>query len=86
MIEPLDDNNLVRIYPNPANDIINIKSDELISNIRIYNFKGEELQTLTTQNKELSLSISNLPDGLFFVKADLVNGTSWTGKFIKKVN
>jgi len=79
-----NNNNTVQLSPNPSNDILNIKSDKIISNIEIYNIQSQVLNTINTQNKELSFSVSDLPNGLYFIKAELIDGTFWTGKLIKK--
>ena len=82
--EPIYNNNLVRIFPNPGNDIINIQSDKLISEVGIFNFYGQLIKTDSAKNKELSISVSKIPCGLYFVKVALVNGKTWTGKLIKE--
>lgn len=79
-----NNNNTVQISPNPSNDVLNIKSDKTISNIEIYNIQSQVLKTINTQNKELSFSVSDLPNGLYFIKAELIDGTFWAGKLIKK--
>jgi len=69
-------NNFVQIFPNPSNNTINIKSDKSISRIEIFNNQGQLVKTVQTQNKELNILISELPSGLFFVRADLANGNT----------
>ena len=82
--EPIYNNNLVRIFPNPGNDMINIQSDKLISGVEIFNFHGQLIKTESAQNKELSISVSEIPGGLYFVKVALANGKTWTEKLIKE--
>lgn len=82
--EPLLSNNQVQIFPNPSNDILNIKSDEPILKARISTVQGQIIKTVNAQKKELSISMSELPSGVFFVTVELTTGYSWTGKLIKE--
>jgi CubicO group peptidase (beta-lactamase class C family) len=80
--EPIDNNNPVKIFPNPGKDRINIKSVKLISKVEFFNVHGQLIKTVNTQSKELCISISEFPNGLYFVKTDLADGNLWTGKLI----
>jgi len=59
--------NIIGIYPNPAKDLINIKNAEN-SNIIIYNIEGEEFFNIENQKSIISVDISSLSEGLYFVK------------------
>ena len=74
----------VQLFPNPASNILNIKSDRPLSIVEIFNVQGQLIKKINTQNKEISISISDLSKGLFFVKTSLPNGYQWTGKLIKE--
>ncbi len=77
-------NNLIQIYPNPTDHQLNIKSEKIISEISILNTHGKLLQTIEVQKNELSTSISELPQGLYFIKTTLMDGTLWIEKIMKK--
>lgn len=72
-------NRIFDMYPNPANDELNIINKELISKIDIINISGK-LQFSTVQNK---IDISELSQGIYFVKVYSENGVA-TQKFIKE--
>lgn len=74
----------LNIYPNPGNNVINLKSDKTFLKIEVLNIHEQVVKSLNTQNKEASLSISELPNGLYFVKVNLTNGNVWIGKLIKE--
>jgi len=70
------------LFPNPGNEILNLKSDKQISKVEVFNMQGQIVKSLNTQNKEVSVIISELQNGLYFVKAILENGKIWTEKLI----
>jgi hypothetical protein len=68
------------IYPNPASDILNIKSKEPIEQIKIYDTKGI-VQSLSKYEVE-KIPISNLAAGLYFIEIKYKNKIE-IQKFIK---
>lgn len=75
--------NGISVYPNPTQDIINIKLDKNISKFKasLYNATGQML--LTTENRS-SINISNMNSGVYFLKIEAENGKAITKKVIKK--
>lgn len=57
------------IYPNPANDIIRIKSDNLQANIRanIFNGDGVVVKQVELEGRETIINISNLKRGVYYI-------------------
>ena len=72
------------IYPNPASDFINLKSDSGIDGYLIYNIKGSLILKSTNNNSnDLSISLKNIYSGIYFIK--IKSGTyKETVKFIKR--
>ncbi len=60
----------VKIYPNPANDIINIEIENNIQNgeILIYNSIGHLVNRIDLTNNHKSINLSNFNNGLYFIK------------------
>ncbi len=60
----------LHLYPNPANEVLNIEWDEPVDNITIINSLGQIV--LTNQqsaiNDQQSMDIRSLPTGLYFVE------------------
>lgn len=54
-----------RLFPNPAKDLVEIKSDVDFDQIQLFNVQGQLLKTMPTQN---TFSIKGLPTGLYFVQ------------------
>ena len=68
------------VYPNPAIDIVTIKSSETIKHINVFNTLGSKV--ISTQNNELN--VSHLSKGLYFINISLENGSIMVKKLIKK--
>ena len=61
------DNNLINIYPNPANTTLFIRTKtEFISKYEILDLFGQQMQTGMVSNS--SVNISNLPNGTYLLK------------------
>ncbi len=72
-------NNFVNIYPNPANDFININfNSELTSKARIviYNILGETMALIEENNissETLKIDVSNYPSGIYYLNVQADN-------------
>lgn len=80
----------VRVYPNPAQDVLNVEinaSQASETNIAVYNITGqkvmEESRTISAGINSPSLNISNLNSGIYFVTVK-ANGFENTMKFVVK--
>ena len=59
----------ISIYPNPCTDILNIESDQLISNLKITSLTGQVLYDNRTINDyTMQYPTVDLPKGLYFVQ------------------
>lgn len=59
----------IKIYPNPAGETIHISNPQiLVGTINIYNTMGQVLATQKIQDKEISISTENLPNGIYMVQ------------------
>lgn len=67
------------VYPNPANDVLNIQTNETIKQVTVYNMQGRKL----IQEASSVLNITSLSSGVYLVELQTTNGTS-SVKFIKK--
>jgi hypothetical protein len=65
------------IYPNPANDVLNIEANALI---QVYNSLGQLMDAIVSDSQHVKIDINRYLDGLYFVQ---VNGKGM-GKFVVK--
>ena len=71
------------MYPNPADQFISVKSNEVLSEIRVIDMTGKEVIRKSTQSNDYSLDLGNLNTGIYFLEATS-KGASKTMRFIKK--
>lgn len=69
------------IYPNPATDVLNIISENNINKVEIFNVQGQLVKA--ANGNVNSLSISDMNNGIYFVRVTTDKGTA-THKLIKK--
>jgi sucrose-6-phosphate hydrolase SacC (GH32 family) len=78
--------NQLKVYPNPANEMLNINlQNNTIENCIITNALGQTVYNSANEinpNHKIQLNISNLRAGVYFVKVRSDTG-SYTAKFIK---
>ena len=81
-VESVESDNEVMIYPNPANDVIFVKGEE-IQSVEIYNSIGVKVVSKNVNNSE-SIDIADLASGMYFVRVLDKNGNISTTKIIKR--
>jgi hypothetical protein len=72
----------VRLYPNPTSTSLTIEAKDAIENIAIYNVIGQEVISKNPMSNTMTLDVSNLQNGLYFVNTT-IDGKTATTKFIK---
>ena len=67
--EVVTQNNNIKIYPNPANNEINISSDNSISEIQIYSLAGKlKFQSSSVFNNTFNVNLNEFTPGIYLVK------------------
>ena len=56
----------IKLYPNPADDMLNVKIDEIIKEINIYNITG--VKVYNTNSDVNNIDVSDFNRGVYFVK------------------
>ena len=83
-IHNITENN-ISIYPNPANDRLYIEAEGEINDVVIYDVYGrvQNLRISESQNLRISINVSELNAGIYFVKINTNQGEI-VKRFIKK--
>jgi hypothetical protein len=66
--------NFVSIYPNPANDVVNVKMNNTINKIEIVNMNGQVIAESVINNNEGSINTSTIANGMYFLRIETSNG------------
>ena len=74
------------IYPNPAQDQLNVRFVELPNNINleVYDIHGKLLENLMINELETQLDVSEYASGLYFIKFTGDSGNTQVAKFVKR--
>ena len=74
-LETFANNVAFNVYPNPASMLITIEMSE-VGTIELYNATGQLIWSQTTQTKQLTKDISNLPSGVYNIRFVYEGGTA----------
>ncbi len=72
-LDLLDSNNY-SLYPNPAKDIITLKSNSTISRVTIVSISGAVVKTNVDECNEAHINISDIKPGIYILRAQTKNG------------
>lgn len=65
----------VRIYPNPAKGNVTIQASEALSEVKLYNLAGQQMQTYTlADGNKTQLLVAEYTDGVYYIQAKSVTG------------
>lgn len=74
-IESPDHLRNVLVYPNPANESLNISSEEIvISRCQLYNPIGQLVIQEEVNNHSIHLNLKSIAEGLYFLRVEAANG------------
>jgi len=59
---------LVRVYPNPANEMIHVEVPGIFSQVKIYSATGKEVYTCNTRGKMLKILTAGFKPGVYILK------------------
>ncbi|MFA5492769.1 MAG: T9SS type A sorting domain-containing protein [Bacteroidales bacterium] len=76
--DAIDDisNNIFNIYPNPANNLININSNTNMSQITLLNSLGQVMMNIEPNTDFYQINIENLPEGIYSIRILTDSGLS----------
>ena len=64
----------IRIYPNPAQDYLFVEGDQNMQSVRIIDMLGQEVYHRHAGDQQLSIDVSNLNTGLYFIQVATEKG------------
>jgi hypothetical protein len=76
--------NTFSFFPNPTNNVLNIKSENAIEQLSITDMSGRTIKTINSNNtKQTSIDVADLTSGIYFIQV-FSNGVPQVQKFIKQ--
>ena len=66
----------VRVYPNPASDVLNVASDYNIQNIAIFDAMNRLVEEREVNAKNIRISLAKRPSGVYFIKVRTDRGST----------
>ena len=74
---------LIRIFPNPVTDYLNIEMEEKADYVQIFNLTGSVLSTSKVDSEKFRVSVIHLTKGIYFIKFIYEDGSVGVVKFVK---
>jgi len=73
-----------QVYPNPANDVLNVECFMVNENtiFTLMDFLGKAVKQVSFNTQHTTFNISDLPPGAYMYKATFVSGKYSTGKIV----
>ena len=69
-----------KVYPNPANNVLNINANCNINNVEVYNMMGQMVGSYNVNDVNTQISTTSFANGVYTMKIETENGTT-TKKF-----
>lgn len=73
-VEPIPPSSLISMYPNPAEDKVNLESSDLLKSIQVYDALGRLVLAKSVNSKREDLYTQDWPAGVYIVKISLETG------------
>jgi hypothetical protein len=70
------------MYPNPANDVLTLSTQNTVNTVEIFNVLGKKVITMQVEDTSAEINVSNLNAGIYLISYQINNSTS-TKKFVK---
>lgn len=81
----VDAGNAVKVYPNPANNLLNISSESGLNNVKFYDVTGRMVKQFELNGDfTRAMDISDLNNGVYILQVRMLDGGTASSKFMKK--
>lgn len=68
--------NQTSVYPNPANNVINVTSAANMNSIEVYTIAGQKVANYTVNGTQAAINVNNLSNGMYIMQIASENGVS----------
>jgi hypothetical protein len=84
IISSTDKGTEISIYPNPVNTYFQVRTNDIVQKIEIYNLLGNLVFEILNPYK-LEFDLTSFPSGIYLIKINTINST-YSTKIFKKIN
>jgi len=77
----------LKVYPNPAQDILEVETNNLenhVSKVEIIDFEGNILKSIETSQNKVQINIQSIKEGIYILRVSNKKGSKTTQIIIKK--
>ncbi len=82
-INEVGENNAIMTYPNPATDVLNIKANHTINNVKVINYVGQIVYNLDSNDEFVKINTSELTPGMYILQINTESGMTTQQVVIK---
>ena len=69
------DNN-VSLYPNPANNVLNVNASSNINTVEVFNMMGQRVAVIDANDTNVQINTTGLSNGMYMMRINTENGVS----------
>ncbi|HYW97349.1 MAG TPA: T9SS type A sorting domain-containing protein [Bacteroidales bacterium] len=73
----------MQVYPNPVVDNLNLRSERMISNVKIFNNLGKEVKVMKVNQYNCTIDMAAMNHGVYFVQIFMNDGQSGMVKVVR---
>jgi hypothetical protein len=74
----------IKIYPNPANDVLNIEDLQAETEVRLYSMSGQQVYTGVSAGNLHQLNVASLAPGMYILQLRDKDGEVYSAKVLKQ--
>lgn len=71
------------VFPNPANEVLNVTAAEQITSIEVFNVAGQLIESINPQNLRVEMDLTTWETGIYVIHVSTKNGKA-VQRFVKK--
>jgi hypothetical protein len=83
-VSHINANDNIKIYPNPANDVLTIEGQQAGTQIELCDIVGRNVYRGISKTEKETINISHLPQGNYIIQLTRTDGQRMTGKVVKR--
>ncbi len=71
-----NETNSVSLYPNPANNVVNVNASSNINSVEVFNMMGQRVAVIDANDTNVQINTTGLSNGMYMMRINTENGVS----------